>query len=46
MGACTFALLNALDVSQPIAVIAGGIVVIATRVVSIKFDLHLPKFAK
>ena len=46
MGACTFALLNALDVSQPIAVIAGGIVVIATRIVSIKFDLHLPKFAK
>lgn len=46
MGASTFVLLNALDLAEPIAVIAGGVVVIATRVISIKFDLHLPKFVK
>jgi uncharacterized membrane protein YeiH len=46
MGASTFVLLHALDVSQPIAVVVGGLVVIATRVISIQFDLHLPKFVK
>jgi uncharacterized membrane protein YeiH len=29
-----------------IAAIAGGVVVILTRVISIQFDLHLPKFNK
>jgi uncharacterized membrane protein YeiH len=46
MGASTFVLLNAISAPQSIAVIAGGVVVIATRVISIYFDLHLPKFAK
>jgi len=31
-------------VAQNPAAIAGGVVVILTRVISIKFDLHLPKF--
>jgi uncharacterized membrane protein YeiH len=46
MGAITFVSLNQLDVSQNIAAIAGGVIVILTRVISIKFDLHLPKFSK
>jgi len=46
MGASTFVLLHALDLSTPVAVIVGGVVVIATRVLSIHFDLHLPKFVK
>lgn len=46
MGASTFALLHALEISQPIAVGVGGVVVVATRFLSIKFDLHLPKFKK
>lgn len=46
MGASTFVLLHALNLSDPIAVIVGGLVVIATRVISIKYDLHLPKFKK
>jgi hypothetical protein len=33
-------------VAQNPAAIAGGVVVILTRVISIKFDLHLPKFKK
>ena len=46
MGASTFVLLHAFSAPQTIAVIAGGVVVVATRVLSIYFDLHLPKFAK
>ena len=46
MGASTFVLLHAVDAPQSIAVIVGGLVVIATRVISIQFDLHLPKFVK
>lgn len=46
MGAITFVSLNQLNVSQNIAAIAGGVVVILTRVISIQFDLHLPKFSK
>jgi uncharacterized membrane protein YeiH len=46
MGASTFVALIALDVAQFPAVIMGGFVVIATRVFSIQFDLHLPKFVK
>lgn len=46
MGAATFVTLHALNASQSLAVIAGGLVVIATRVISIQFDLHLPKFVK
>ncbi len=46
MGASTFVLLHAVDASQIVAVIAGAVVVVATRVISIQFDLHLPKFTK
>jgi len=44
MGAITFVGLHQLSVAQNPAAIAGGVVVILTRVVSIKLDLHLPKF--
>lgn len=46
MGASTFVLLNAISAPQIITVAVGGLVVIATRVISIQFDLHLPKFVK
>jgi uncharacterized membrane protein YeiH len=46
MGAITFVALNQLDISHNIAAIIGGAVVILTRVISIQFDLHLPKFSK
>jgi len=46
MGAITFVGLHELHVAQNPAAIAGGVVVILTRVVSIQFDLHLPKFTK
>ena len=46
MGASTFVALHALNAPSAVAVIAGGVVVIATRVISIVFDLHLPKFTK
>ena len=46
MGASTFVALIALDIPQLPSVIVGGLVVIATRVISIYFDLHLPKFVK
>ena len=46
MGASTFVLLNAISAPQSVAVIAGGVVVILTRALSIQFDLHLPKFVK
>ena len=46
MGASTFVLLNAVSAPQSVAVIAGGVVVILTRALSIQFDLHLPKFVK
>ena len=46
MGAVVFVALHQLNVAQNPAAIAGGVVVILTRVVSIQFDLHLPKFKK
>lgn len=46
MGASTFVALHAINASQSVAVVLGGLVVIATRVISIQFDLHLPKFVK
>jgi uncharacterized membrane protein YeiH len=46
MGAITFVALNPVDISQNVAAIIGGAVVILTRIVSIQFDLHLPKFGK
>jgi uncharacterized membrane protein YeiH len=44
MGAITFVVLTELSVSNTISAIAGGSVVVLTRVLSIRFDLHLPKF--
>ena len=46
MGASTFVVLNAISAPQIVTVVVGGLVVIATRVISIQFDLHLPKFKK
>jgi uncharacterized membrane protein YeiH len=46
MGAITFVGLHQLEVTENWAAIAGGVVVILTRVISIHFDLHLPKFRK
>jgi uncharacterized membrane protein YeiH len=46
MGAMTFVALHQLNVTDNLAAIIGGVVVILTRVISIQFDLHLPKFSK
>ena len=46
MGAITFVALIQIDLSQNLAALLGGLVVILTRVISIQFDLHLPKFKK
>ena len=46
MGSITFVSLHQLDVSQTISAIAGAAIVVITRIVSIHFDLHLPKFNK
>jgi len=46
MGAITFVALFQLEVSLSVAAVAGGAVVILTRIISIQFDLHLPKLKK
>ena len=46
MGAITFVALHQLSVADNLAAIIGGVIVILTRVISIQFDLHLPKFRK
>jgi uncharacterized membrane protein YeiH len=46
MGAMTFVALHQLNVTDNLAAIIGGVVVILTRVISIQFDLHLPKFRR
>jgi uncharacterized membrane protein YeiH len=46
MGSLTFVALHQLSVSDNLAAIIGGVVVILTRVISIQFDLHLPKFRR
>jgi uncharacterized membrane protein YeiH len=46
MGAITFVALHQLSVTDNLAAIIGGVIVILTRVISIQFDLHLPKFRK
>jgi uncharacterized membrane protein YeiH len=46
MGAITFVALHQLSVTDNLAAIIGGVVVMLTRVISIQFDLHLPKFNK
>lgn len=46
VGASAFVALISLGVAEFPAVLVGGFLVIMTRVISIQFDLHLPKFAK
>ena len=46
VGAAVFVSLISLGVAELPAVLIGGFLVIMTRVVSIQFDLHLPKFTK
>ena len=46
MGAITFVALHQFEVSQTISALAGAAIVVITRIVSIYFDLHLPKFNK
>lgn len=44
MGAITFVSLIQLDVANNFSAVISGTVVVLTRVLSIRFDLHLPKF--
>ena len=46
VGAAAFVALISLNVAELPAVLVGGFLVIMTRVISIQFDLHLPKFVK
>jgi uncharacterized membrane protein YeiH len=46
IGASTYVALHGLGFADNVAALAGGLVVIVTRLVSIRFDLHLPKFEK
>lgn len=46
VGATAFVALVSLNVAELPAVLVGGFLVIMTRVISIQFDLHLPKFVK
>ena len=46
VGAINFLSPHEINAGQNISTIAGGAVVILTRVTSIQFDLHLPKFMK
>ena len=44
MGAITFVSLIQLGVANNVSAVISGTVVVLTRVISIRFDLHLPKF--
>ena len=44
VGAATFVALLQLNIVGNLAAIIGGAVVVITRIISIQFDLHLPKF--
>jgi uncharacterized membrane protein YeiH len=46
MGAITFVALHQFSVGDSTCAFVGGAVVILTRIISIQFDLHLPKFNK
>ena len=46
MGSITFVALHQASAPHNLSAILGGVVVILTRVISIQFDLHLPKFTK
>lgn len=42
-GAFLYALLNALEIPEPIVIIAAGLLIVLVRELSIKFDWHLPR---
>jgi uncharacterized membrane protein YeiH len=46
VGASAFIALYQLHVPQNFAAVIGGLVVIFTRIISIQFNLNLPKFSK
>ena len=46
MGAITFVCLHQLQVDETTSAVAGAAIVVITRILSIYFDLHLPKFNK
>ena len=46
VGAIVFVALHQFHVINPIAALIGGTVVIATRIISIQFNINLPKFNK
>jgi uncharacterized membrane protein YeiH len=46
MGAIGFVSSTQLGIDQSLAALIGGAIVVLTRVISIQFDLHLPKFNK
>jgi uncharacterized membrane protein YeiH len=46
IGASTYVALHGVGFADDVSAIVGGLVVIVTRLISIKFDLHLPKFEK
>ena len=46
LGVSVFVALGYVDFSQNISALIGGLTVLLTRFVSIKFDLHLPKYKR
>ena len=46
VGAIVFVALHQVNVINPVAALIGGTVVIATRIISIQFNINLPKFNK
>ena len=42
-GAFLYALLNALEIPEPIVIIVAGLLIVLVRELSIKFDWHLPR---
>jgi len=46
MGAIGFVSATQLGIDQSVSALIGGAIVMLTRVISIQFDLHLPKFSK
>ena len=46
MGAITFVSLILLEIANNVSAVISGTVVVLTRVLSIRFDLHLPKFKR
>ena len=42
-GALAYALLNQLEFAEPLVIVAAGLLIVAVRELSIKFDWHLPR---